>query len=131
MKPVEILLVEDNAGDILLIQQALAREPFPISVHVAVDGKQAIQMLSDRHFRPDLVILDLSLPRMPGMAVLERTRHEIPVVVFTTSPDPADRRCAFELGAKEYIQKPSDLTEYGTLVSQMVRHWGMPKRSCA
>jgi CheY-like chemotaxis protein len=123
-KPVEVLLVEDNAGDILLMRQALAREPFPISVHVAVDGKQAMQMVAARHFDPDLVILDLNIPKISGLSFLECSQLDAPVVVFTSSSNPQDRRCAFELGAKEFVQKPTDLREYVRQVSQIVRHWG-------
>ena len=126
MKPVEVLLVEDNAGDILLIRQALGREPFPISIHVAVDGKQAMQMLDARQFEPDLVILDLNIPKVSGLSVLECSQASVPVVVFSSSDSPQDRRSAFELGAKDFVQKPTDLQAYGQVVSQMVWHWAFP-----
>jgi CheY-like chemotaxis protein len=131
MKPVEVLLVEDNAGDILLMRQTLAREPFPISIHVAVDGKQAMQMLAARQFEPDLVILDLNIPKMSGLSVLERTQLEVPVVVFTSSSNPLDRQCSFELGAKDYVQKPTDLGDFVQQVSQLVRTWGRPEPTMA
>ena len=131
MKPVEVLLVEDNAGDILLIRQALAGEHFPISIHVAVDGKQAMQMLAARQFEPDLVILDLNIPKMSGLSVLECTQPEVPVVVFTSSSDPLDRQCSFDLGVKDYVEKPTDLREYVQQVSQIVRTWGRPEPSMA
>jgi CheY-like chemotaxis protein len=123
LRPVEILLVEDQAGDILLMRQALAGERIPTSIHVAVDGEQALDMLSGRQFAPDLVILDLTLPKLGGMSVLEETPAGVPVVVFTSSTDPAHRREALDLGALEYVQKPSDLTQYTGAVSQMVRNW--------
>lgn len=131
MKPVEVLLVEDNAGDILLIRQVLAREPFPISIHVAVDGKQAIQMLAAREFQPDLVILDLNIPNPSGLAVLECIETEVPAVVFTSSSNPQDRQYSFDLGAKDYVQKPTDLREFVQQVSQIVRTWGRPEPSMA
>jgi CheY-like chemotaxis protein len=123
MKPVEVLLVEDNPGDILLIHQTLARERFPTSVHVAVDGEQAVQILAARQFEPDLVILDLNIPKVSGLSFLEQCRADLPVVVFTSSSNPQDRRCAFELGVTEFIQKPTDLQAYTQVVSQMVRNW--------
>jgi CheY-like chemotaxis protein len=131
VKPLEVLIVEDNPGDILLIRQVLESEPTPIQVHVAVDGKQAVQMLAARHFSPDLVILDLNVPKLSGLSVLECSQREIPVVVFTSSSDPADRRCSFELGVKEFVQKPTDLTAYAEVVAQMVRHWALPKPNSA
>jgi len=118
-KRVEVLLVEDNAGDILLMRQTLAREPFPISIHVAVDGKQAMQMAA-RQFDPDLVILDLNIPVLSGLSVLEFTQPEVPVVVFTSSSNPQDRQCSFDLGANDYVQKPTDLREFVQQVSQIV-----------
>ncbi len=130
-KPIELLLVEDNAGDILLIRQALAGERFPISIHVAVDGKQARQILAARLFDPDLVILDLNIPKVSGLFVLEGIQPDVPVVVFTSSSNPLDRQCSFELGAKDYVQKPTDLGEYVREVSQIVRTWGRPEPSMA
>jgi len=125
-KPVEILLVEDNAGDVLLVRQALADERFPINLHIAVDGKQAVQILAERHFHPDLVILDLNVPKISGLSVLECSQSTIPFVVFSSSASPQDRRCAFELGAKDFVQKPTDLEEYGHVVSRIVRNWALP-----
>ena len=127
-RSVEILLVEDNAADVLLVRQVLAREKFPINLHVAMDGKQALQMLSTRQFQPDLVILDLNVPKISGLSVLECSQANVPVVVFSSSSNPLDRRCAFELGAKDYIQKPTDLQAYGQAVSQIVRAWALPDR---
>jgi CheY-like chemotaxis protein len=129
-KPIEVLVVEDNAGDILLIKRALAHERFPISIHVAVDGNQALQILTARQFDPDLVILDLNIPRRSGLAVLEDIQPGVPVVVFTSSSDPVDRRCSFELGVREFVQKPTNLDDYDTAVSQIVRHW-VPRSSQA
>lgn len=130
-KPIEILLVEDNAGDILLVRQALAGEQFPINLHVAVDGKQAVQILAARQFEPDLVILDLNLPKLSGLSVLECSQASVPVVVFSSSDSPQDRRSAFELGAKDFVQKPTDLQAYGQAVSQMVRAWAFPSQAGA
>ena len=92
MKPVEVLLVEDNAGDTLLIQQILAEGSIPVRVHVARDGEQALQMLDNPEFRPGLVILDLNIPRVPGSAVLERYHSaKTPIVIFSSSWNDAMR----------------------------------------
>ena len=123
LKPIEVLVIEDESGDILLMKQALAREPVPISIHVAVDGKQAMEILERGGFKPDVVILDLNLPKLSGLGFLQGYRPEAPVIVFTSSSNPHDRERALELGAKEYIEKPTDLTEYTRLVSEIVRKW--------
>jgi CheY-like chemotaxis protein len=123
IKPVEVLLVEDQAGDILLMRQALAAEPIPISIHVAIDGKQAVEILSHGQFKPDVVILDLKLPMLSGLGFLEGYLPEAPVIVFTSSSNIHDKQRALELGAKEYIQKPTGLVEYTQMVCQIVRNW--------
>ena len=123
MKPIELLLVEDEAGDILLTKQALAGESIPVSIHVAVDGKQAAQIVSEGAFTPDLIILDLNIPKLSGLGFLDGYGLDAPVIVFTSSSNPHDRDRALALGAKEYIVKPSDLKEYTLLVSQIVRNW--------
>ena len=122
-KTIEVLLVEDNAGDILLIRHALADEPYPITLRVARDGDQAGKMLSSREFEPDIVILDLSIPKRSGLAVLEQVQPDVPVVVFTSSTNPQDRQCSFELGVTEFVQKPNDLRAYSRVVTQIVRNW--------
>ncbi|HLG97251.1 MAG TPA: response regulator [Bryobacteraceae bacterium] len=120
--PIEVLVIEDDAGDILLMKQSFAGQPVPISMHVALDGKQAIEIL-ERGFKPDVVILDLNLPKVSGLRFLQGYRPEAPVVVFTSSSNPHDRERALELGAKEYIEKPMDLNEYTRVVPQIVRRW--------
>ena len=124
MKPVELLLVEDNAGDILLIRHALANEPYPVSIHVAVDGKQALQILAARQFDPDLIILDLNIPKLSGLSVLECSRPRVPVVVFSSSLSPSEMQRSFELGVRDFIVKPHDLESFRREVSYIVRKWG-------
>ena len=122
-KPIELLLIEDSAGDIMLIRQVLSREPMQISIRVAVDGKQAKEILDGHEFIPDLVILDLNIPQPSGFAVLQDIQPDVPVVVFTSSSNPQDRLRSFDLGAKDYVRKPVDLAEYSAEVSRMVRTW--------
>lgn len=123
LKPIEVLIVEDEPGDILVIKQALSREPVPISIRVAVDGHQAASILEREEFKPDLVILDLNLPKLSGLGFLQGYRPDAPVIVFTSSSNPHDCERALTLGAKEYIVKPSDLNEYTRLVSGIVHKW--------
>ena len=124
VKPIKILLVEDSPGEILLIRQVLARESVPVSVRVAVDGKQAIAILAAGQFKPDLVLLDLSLPKLSGLSVLEHCRPHVPVVVFSSSINPDDIQRSFELGVRDFIPKPSDLESYSRVVSYIVHTWG-------
>ena len=115
--------MEDEAGDILLMRQALMDEPFPVRIRVAVDGEQAMHLLAQEMFEPDVVILDLNLPQLSGLAVLQRSPPEVPVVVFTSSSNPRDRQRSLQLGAKEYVQKPTDLTQYVEQFCRIVRQW--------
>lgn len=94
-----------------------------MSVHVAVNGDQAIQILAAEQFMPDIVILDLSHPKLSGLSFLKRWHIDAPVVVFSSSSSLQDREWALELGAKEYVQKPRDLGQFARLMSQIVRNW--------
>lgn len=127
LRPVQLLLVEDSASDILLITQTLREQPFPINVQVAVDGEQALQVLADGHFRPDLVILDLNIPKVHGFDVLRRcSSPQMRIVVFSSSSNPDDLRRSFELGAQEFVHKPIGLDEFRQQVTQIVRNWAPP-----
>ena len=126
MKPVEVLLVEDNAGDTLLIQQTLAEGSIPVRVHVARDGEQALQMLDNPEFNPGLIILDLNIPRIPGSAVLERYHSKrTPIVIFSSSWNEAEINRAMELGAREFAQKPTDLQAFSDVICGMVEKWAL------
>jgi two-component system, chemotaxis family, response regulator Rcp1 len=119
----KVFLIEDNAGDILLIRQILEEQPFPIRVYVARDGDQALFMLAEGRFEPDLILLDLNLPKVSGTWFLEKSKTSVPVVVFSSSSNPADIRNAITLGVREFIQKPTDLQEYASRVDLIVRDW--------
>ncbi len=124
MEPLRhIFLIEDNAGDVLLIRQTLDSLGIPLQVHVARDGDQALFMLAEGHFEPELILLDLNLPRVSGSWFLARSKPKVPVVVFSSSSNPADIREAIELGVKEFVQKPSDLEQYAERVCRIIRDW--------
>ncbi len=129
MKPsIDILFVEDSAGDALLTGQIVAELPFRVRLTIARDGIQALMMLSDPSFRPSMIILDLSLPLISGHDVLERNpRKDIPIVVFSASWNDVDVDRAFGLGACEYIQKPMDLAAYKEVVRSMIQKWAVRK----
>jgi CheY-like chemotaxis protein len=122
--PSEVLLVEDNAGDALLVGQALAGLSMPVHLRIARDGEEALQMMGEPYFKPDLVILDLNIPKVTGFGVLaSQPAKKTPVVVFTASENEADADRAFTLGAKDVIHKPMDLDDYKTAVSRMILKW--------
>jgi chemotaxis family two-component system response regulator Rcp1 len=127
----EILLVEDNAGDALLVGQALAECPAPSRLHIARDGEQALQILQQQHFKPDLIILDLNIPKISGYGVLalRPPAKRVPVVVFTASEREADVSRALSLGAKDFIHKPMDLDAYKTAVTGIVQKWAARKEN--
>ena len=127
-KPVQILLIEDSAGDALLTSQIVAESSIPIKLVIARDGAQALTMLEDASFQPALIILDLNIPLIPGHVVLERNqRKDIPVVVFSVSGDPSDQQRALDSGARDYIQKPMSLDAYKEAVWGIIDKWARPE----
>ena len=123
MQMSEILLVEDNAGDALLVGQTLAECSPEAHLHIARDGEQALQLMEQTDFKPDLIILDLNIPRISGFTVLALNPLDSPVVVFSASDSERDIERARVLGAVEYVHKPLDLEDYKTAVSNMVEKW--------
>src|ERR1700688_165566 len=107
-----ILLVEDNPGDVLLIQQILSTALPSVNIRVAMDGEQALRMLSDPDLKPDLVILDLNIPKVPGIAILAQCRPTAPVVVFSSSSNPTEIQRAKDLGVRDFVHKPIDFEEF-------------------
>ena len=127
----ELLLVEDNAGDTVLIRQILAESPVPVKLHIARDGEQALTMLNGGYFHPALVILDLNIPCITGPALLERWQGwDIPVVVFSSSVDEPERARVLALGAREFIHKPTDMAAYAREVLGIIERWGPSKQAC-
>ena len=126
----QILLIEDDAGDILLIKQVLSQASVPVRLRVAMDGEQALQVLADPDFKPDLIILDLNIPKVPGLALLERCKPHAPVVVFSALSKPTEIQKAMELGVREFVQKPNDFQEFGRAVLKMVQDWVCPGSDC-
>ena len=116
-----ILLAEDNPGDVLLLRETLADSAIICELIVAEDGQKAITLLqtlaTDATQRPDLIILDVNLPKHNGGEVLAHVRGDaafadVPVLMLTSSASPTDQATASRLGANLYIQKPSDLDAF-------------------
>jgi two-component system, chemotaxis family, response regulator Rcp1 len=130
---VEILLVEDNPGDIRLTQEALKDSKIRNNLSVVRDGEEALAFLRrEGNFarvpRPDLVLLDLNLPRVDGREVLEVIKTDdslkrIPVVVLTTSDDEKDILASYNLHANCYITKPVDLNRFVEIVKSIEGFW--------
>jgi len=126
---VELLMVEDDPGDVLLTREALSGSRVRHNLRVVEDGEAAVAYLrrEGEHAdapRPDLVLLDLNLPRLGGHEVLSRIKSDhtlrtIPVVVLTTSDSPDDVRRSYELHANAYVTKPADLDDFTRVVRQV------------
>ena len=132
-RPVEILLVEDNPGDVRLTQEALKEGRVRNRLHVAGDGVEALAFLrrEGRHAsapRPDLILLDLNLPKKDGREVLAEVKTDadlkrIPVVVLTTSEAEQDVLRSYDLHANCYITKPVDLEKFLGVVRSLEDFW--------
>jgi two-component system, chemotaxis family, response regulator Rcp1 len=131
--PIEILLVEDNPGDARLAMEALKDSKLLNNIHHVVDGEQAIDFLRrEGDFqdapRPDIVLLDLNLPRKDGREVLADIKNDpklqmIPVVVLTTSEAEQDIVQSYRLHANCYITKPVDLDKFLHIIDSMQDFW--------
>jgi CheY-like chemotaxis protein len=122
-KPVELLLIEDNPAEVVLIRHVLAESGFKVKVHIATDGQQGLRMLMEPRFVPNLIVLDLNIPKIPGLNLLERWRGKTPVVVFSSSTNEREKQRALDLGASEFIGKSTDFSEFSESVCGMVRRW--------
>lgn len=129
----EILLVEDNPGDIRLIREALKDGRFANTLHVVRDGIEALDFLYQRNDhadapRPDLVLLDLNLPRKNGHEILTELhgdpgRRDIPVVILTSSTTETDVAKSYELCANAYVTKPVDPDAFMDVIRACERFW--------
>lgn len=132
-RPIEILLVEDNPGDVELTAQALRAGKICNQLHVVEDGELAMDFLRKQgHFAaascPDVVLLDLNLPRKDGREVLEEIKADpalkkIPVIILTTSQSEEDILRAYNLAANCYITKPVDLDQFTKVVQAIEDFW--------
>lgn len=132
-RPIEMLLVEDNPGDVRLTKEALKTGQMMVNLNVAKDGVEAIDFLRRRADhreapKPDLILLDLNLPRKNGREVLSEIKSDpelrrIPVLIMTTSRADQDINKAYALNANCYITKPMDLDEFLRIVRSIEDFW--------
>ena len=133
LRPIHILLVEDNPTDVLLMQNAMADGPLMNRLHVVEDGAKAMAFLRNQPPyvqtpRPDLVLLDLNLPKKDGREVLAEIKCDedlkvIPVIVLTTSQAEEDVLRSYKLHANCYITKPVDFEIFVTAISTLQKFW--------
>lgn len=131
-QPVDVLLVEDNPGDVRLVREAFADVPHETTLRVARDGVDALECLSQRTEQEDGalpdIVLDLNLPRKSGTRVLEEVREDpelsrLPVVVFSGSDDPSDIARSYELQANAYLTKPVSPGEFTETIRRLEAFW--------
>lgn len=132
-RPAELLLVEDNYGDVLLTREAFRDAKIANHLSVAGDGEEALRRLRREegfgdHPRPDLILLDLNLPRMDGREVLQAIRSDpglarIPVIVLTSSKAEVDILKSYDLKANGYIVKPVDFDRLKEVVASIECFW--------
>lgn len=140
--PVRILVVDDDPGDVLMIEEALAGSSVDKTIDVVSDGQEAMEFLrgEGRHEgaqRPDMILLDLNMPRMDGRQVLGAVKSDedlrtIPIVVLTTSNADTDILGSYTLQANAYVTKPIDLDDFNEVVRRIDEFFGrvvvLPKR---
>ncbi|MBQ1041266.1 MULTISPECIES: response regulator [unclassified Micromonospora] len=132
--PVRILVVDDDPGDVLMIEEALADSDVDKVIDVVADGQEAMEFLrrEGRHAeaqRPDVILLDLNMPRMDGRQVLGEVKGDeslrtIPIVVLTTSNADTDVVSSYTLQANAYVTKPIDLDDFNDVVRRIDEFFG-------
>ena len=134
--PAVILVAEDDLGDQILIRESLEASPIAKQIRMVADGEEALEYLhrSGRYAppaeaaRPDLILLDLNMPRLGGKEVLARLKADedlktIPVVAFTTSAREEDVMQCYGMGVNSYVQKPTDFDEFQTVLRSLQEYW--------
>lgn len=133
LRPIDVLLVEDNPADVFLTRRALDELDARLQLHVATDGDSALNFLRReapyQHVpRPDLILLDLNLPGIDGYEVLrfikaDASLREIPVVILSSSGASRDIRAAYRLSANCYVRKPVGLDDFSAAIHSIHEFW--------
>lgn len=132
-RPLELLIIEDNPGDVRLLEEAFGELRANVKIRVAKDGAEGIELLTSsldagQDWHPDLILLDLNLPKISGHDVLSHIKNDprtrwIPVIVLTSSKAESDVRRAYESHANAYLRKPSTLDGLMTAAQDMKNFW--------
>lgn len=132
-RPIEILLVEDNEGDVYLTKRTFKDAKIFNNLHVAMDGEQALAMLKKEppyadQVSPDLILLDINLPKLSGREVLEEIKNSeelkrIPVIILSGSDSTKDIQDMYGLYANSYITKPVDLAQFNEVAKSIEEFW--------
>lgn len=133
MKPISILLIEDNPGDVLLTREAFKKEKVKVNLEVVSNGEEAMDFLYKRSpfenkDTPNLILLDLNLPLKDGRTVLQEINEDkrlkaIPVIVLTTSTSEKDILDSYSLSANSYITKPIDISDFFNIINKINEFW--------
>ncbi len=129
----KVLLVEDNPDDVTIVKRAMRKSDLKCDLYVASDGEEALDMLARKgEFedtpRPDLVLLDINLPKINGLEVLAKIKQDdqlkrIPVIVLTISEREEDMARAYDSGAASYMTKPVDSKDFERLIQTVQEYW--------
>ena len=136
MRQLTVLLVEDNPRDVRLTQRAFQQAGLPHDLRVVRDGDEALAYLhregaykaTETAPRPDVILLDLNLPRMGGHELLREVKQDnrfkqVPIIVLTTSERPDDVRLAYDAGANAYLLKPVEFSRFTEVIGQLGKFW--------
>lgn len=129
----EIMLVEDNLGDVYLTKEAFKSAHFKYNLHIAKDGDEALQMLNKKGSfkkvpKPDLILLDLNLPKVDGRELLEIIKSDkklknIPVIILSGSATDTDITTSYNLHANSYLVKPDNFDDYKEIITSIENYW--------
>lgn len=132
-RPVNILLIEDNPGDVRLTKEAFKEAGIEVNLQVAMDGLEAMEKLRknpphEDHHVPDLILLDLNLPKLDGREVLEKIKSDtilrtIPVVILSTSNAEQDILNSYQLHVNCYLNKPVDFDSFFDMIKRIEEFW--------
>ncbi|MDD5179981.1 MAG: response regulator [Gallionellaceae bacterium] len=133
----DILLIEDDHGEIALARQACVLSNAPLQLAVVPDSEEALEWLSQRaklrQPMPRLILLDLDLPRLSGLAVLRRLRMathtwDLPIVVFSEIYEQPDVLLSYQIGANSFVGKPGDVRQFCDLLNDLATYWLQPRQ---
>ncbi len=132
-QPIEILLIEDNEGDIILTKKAFKKGKIANNLNICRNGKEGLDFLFKRNGHenartPDLILLDLNMPEVSGQEVLEEIKKDdelkvIPVIILTTSTSDEDILKSYQLHASGFIKKPVDFSQFGKIIMHIQDYW--------